>query len=93
MDAVTIVPTGPEEGVRVKVGVLKFQVVVTVLPQASVKVNAEPVVIAGRLTVPVYAPEVITFELSVVGVPVTDPATTAIPVPAKDAKVIISVGL
>lgn len=92
--AVTSVPTGPEEGVRVTVGVLRLKVVVAVLPQLSVKVNAEPVVIAGRLTVPVYAPvAVITFELSVVGTPVTDPAATAIVVPAKDAAVIISVGV
>jgi len=51
--AVTCVPTGPEAGDRVTVGTLRVYVVVATLPKLSVKVNDVPVVIAGRLTVPV----------------------------------------
>lgn len=53
--AVTAVPTGPEAGDRVTVGVLRTQVVVATLPKLSVRVNVgvDGVVIAGRLTVPV----------------------------------------
>ena len=62
--AVTSVPTGPEVGDRVTVGVLRVKGVVAVLPRLSVNVNVDPVVMAGRLTVPVYPPvALITLEL------------------------------
>jgi len=51
--AVTTVPTGPETGDRVTVGALRAKFTVAMLPKLSVNVNAEPVVIPGRLTVPV----------------------------------------
>lgn len=53
--AVTCVPTGPEEGVKVTVGVLRTQVAIATLPKLSVKVNVGNVddVMPGRLTVPV----------------------------------------
>jgi len=54
---VTYVPTGPEVGESVTVGVVRAKVVVPVLLQLSVKVNDDPEVMAGRLTVPAYAPE------------------------------------
>ena len=49
--AVTTVPTGPVVGDKVTVVVPSESVVVATLPHASVSVNAEPVVIPGRLTV------------------------------------------
>jgi len=50
--AVTTVPIGPEVGESVTTGVLSAYVVVAVLPQRSVRVNADPEVIAGRLITP-----------------------------------------
>lgn len=92
---VTSVPTGPEAGDTATVGVFNAKVVVATLPMLSVKVNADPVVIAGRLTVPVYLPavvlvrsDVITFELNIVaGSAVNAAAETVIAVPAKVAAV------
>jgi len=53
---VTSVPAGPEVGESVTVGVFRVKTAVPVLPWASVSVSNVPDVIAGRLTVPVYAP-------------------------------------
>jgi hypothetical protein len=94
-DAVITVPTGPEVGDSVTVGVLGANVTVPMLPKLSVNEKAEPDVIPGRLTVPVYEPEVIMLELSADGEAVNFPEVTVIGVPAKDASVIVfvSVGL
>jgi len=54
--AVTTVPNGPEVGESVTVGVVRVKAAVATLPQASVKVNDDPEVIAGRLTTPEIAP-------------------------------------
>jgi hypothetical protein len=88
---VTSVPVGPEVGDRVTVGVLSAKLVVATLPKLSVKVNDEPVVIPGRLTVPVYAPLVIASELSTRAFATTVPALTVIAVPAKVQAVIVFV--
>lgn len=83
--AVTTVPTGPVAGDSVTVGVVSVSVVVATLAHESlrVKVEAEPGVIAGRLTVPVYAPVALSaLLLSVVGSAVVTPAATVIEVPA-----------
>jgi len=89
--AVTTVPIGPEVGESVIVGAFRAQVVVAMLPKLSVRVNDVPAVSAGRLTVPVYAPFEITFELRVVAEPVTDPPETTNAVPAKVAAVTVFV--
>lgn len=83
--AVTSVPTGPEAGDSVTVGTLRTQFAMAELPKTSVKLNTAPEVIAGRLTVPVYPPEEITFELKVYGEEVNAPVETVIEVPAKVA--------
>lgn len=80
--AVTTVPTGPELGDSVTVVAPSESVVVATLPHASVRVNAEPDVIPGRLTV---ATELTLLLLRVVGVAVVEPAATAIGVPANEA--------
>jgi hypothetical protein len=86
--AVNTVPYGPEVGEIVSVGAFKAQAVVATLPKLSVKVNDVPAVIAGRLTVPVYSPAVMAFELKVAAEAVTVPAANASAVPAKVAAVI-----
>lgn len=89
--AVTTVPTGPELGESVTVGVPSESVVVATLSHASVRVNAEPAVIAGRLTVAVTAPLVSVPLLSCSGFAVVAPAATVIAVPANDAASILLV--
>jgi len=59
----TMVPTGPELGDSVTVGVVRVKIVDPVLPWASVSVKAEPKVILGKQTVPVYEPVVELIEL------------------------------
>lgn len=58
MVAVTIVPTGPEFGDRVTVGVVSESVTPATLFQASVKLKSGPYVwlMPGRLTVALYVP-------------------------------------
>jgi len=74
--AVTSVPTGPMVGESVSDGVVRDQLTVAVLPWLSAKVKVPvgvPAGSPGRLTVPVYAPDVSALELKVPGVPVTVP--------------------
>ena len=86
--AVTTVPTGPVVGDKVTVVVPSESVVVATLPHASVSVNAEPVVIPGRLTV---AWALTALLLRTAGLLVLEPAATAIAVPANDPAMIVLV--
>lgn len=84
--AVTTVPTGPVVGDNVTVVVPSESVVVATLFHWSVRVNAEPATIPGRLTVPVDAPELESLLLlKTAGLLVLEPSATVIVVPANDA--------
>jgi len=98
--AVTAVPTGPELGDRVTVGVVSVNVVVATLFHESVKLKIGPIagLIAGRLTVAVYVPRyvpnmfvAILLLLKVVGLVVVayEPARTGIVFPEKFASIIL----
>lgn len=92
--AVTTVPTGPEFGDKVTAGVASVKVDVAVLLHESVNVNAEPRTIAGKLTVPVYAPaEEMTLLLRVVAVAVVLLPETVMADPPNDAAVITLVNV
>jgi hypothetical protein len=66
--AVTAVPTGPELGDKVTVGVVSDSVVVATLFHVSVKLKIGPIVelIASRLTVAVYVPRYVPYKSVVI---------------------------
>jgi hypothetical protein len=84
--AVTTVPTGPEVGDNVTVVVPSESVVVALLVHKSLRMNAEPAVIPGRLTV---ACELTELLLRTAGSLVLEPEATVIAVPANDAAAIL----